>query len=665
MSARQSPERQLADCARDSSKSQCKAVAEIEDKLLPIRLDIDEEPYKVRDTFIWNVADETITPEMFARTICEDFGLPLKTFEEKISARIREAIAEAQDAVFRVVRPSTPEFDADWWGKWRTGLASRSILAEDEDDESDADSDGPLPAEDLLSRLGDMANSQDVRIKIQLDIISGNMNLTDTFEWDLLSPVTPEDFAEAYAADLGLNGEFKTAIIHDLREQILNYVRSLLIAQYRFDGRPIWDPELAAEILPPVIDPIRRDDASIFAATPVLNMVTEADIAMSLAEQRLPARNKKARGTRGRRGALNLPDREPIKTIRTRISDGVDEQGMPLVPAAAPKEPPPVFRKEAPPISRRAAAAAARANISSMANETNEDIFEDDVPTRPHRRTRVDTATPAPATAVLPPPAPAVDPSPAPPPQTISETRGTPNGVKQEEGYDEPPAPPMPREWTCRNCGRPESELEDGVKYDGSLGAQTLCGHCFHYQQQATQEQIPPSATATAMDEDDEVSKPVRRPMLRIDSPVPFQDVASPDSSDSSGDEAAPASASVKVPDSALSQTVSLPSPSAAAASLQRVVSSGSQQGVAPPRPQAARSVSGQHVSGGQTNSGLLPTNSPSCFQFEPPPWLPAILANFRAARPHENIEAVYRGKLGAGGSASDHGGWRIKCLDW
>jgi hypothetical protein len=35
------------------------------------------------------------------------------------------------------------------------------------------------------------------------------MHLTDCFEWDIQSEVTPEQFAEVYAADLGLNGEFK------------------------------------------------------------------------------------------------------------------------------------------------------------------------------------------------------------------------------------------------------------------------------------------------------------------------------------------------------------------------------------------------------------------------------------------------------------------------
>ena len=57
--------------------------------------------------------------------------------------------------------------------------------------------------------VDEQAEFYDLRIRIQLDIISGTMNLQDSFEWDLRSGTSPEEFAEVYAADLGLNGEFK------------------------------------------------------------------------------------------------------------------------------------------------------------------------------------------------------------------------------------------------------------------------------------------------------------------------------------------------------------------------------------------------------------------------------------------------------------------------
>ena len=44
----------------------------------------------------------------------------------------------------------------------------------------------------------------------QLDIIVGSVKLEDQFEWDIDSPdPAPEHFAEVYAKELGLSGEFK------------------------------------------------------------------------------------------------------------------------------------------------------------------------------------------------------------------------------------------------------------------------------------------------------------------------------------------------------------------------------------------------------------------------------------------------------------------------
>ena len=42
----------------------------------------------------------------------------------------------------------------------------------------------------------------------QVDIIVATQNLSDTFEWDLNSSITPEEFAHSYVAELGLSGEF-------------------------------------------------------------------------------------------------------------------------------------------------------------------------------------------------------------------------------------------------------------------------------------------------------------------------------------------------------------------------------------------------------------------------------------------------------------------------
>ncbi|KAI8867276.1 SNF5-domain-containing protein, partial [Ramicandelaber brevisporus] len=49
-------------------------------RLVPIRIDIElPDGSKLRDTFTWNLTDRHITPELFARRLCEDlaFDIPL------------------------------------------------------------------------------------------------------------------------------------------------------------------------------------------------------------------------------------------------------------------------------------------------------------------------------------------------------------------------------------------------------------------------------------------------------------------------------------------------------------------------------------------------------------------------------------------------------------
>ncbi|KNE92918.1 hypothetical protein PSTG_13707 [Puccinia striiformis f. sp. tritici PST-78] len=72
----------------------------------------------------------------------------------------------------------------------------------------------------------------ELRIPINLDIISGNIHLTDRFEWEIRElNNSPEDFVEVHVNDLGLAGEFKTAITHSIQEHIATYVKSLTLVE--------------------------------------------------------------------------------------------------------------------------------------------------------------------------------------------------------------------------------------------------------------------------------------------------------------------------------------------------------------------------------------------------------------------------------------------------
>ena len=106
----------------------------------------------------------------------------------------------------------------------------------------------------------------------------------------------------------------RTAIAHDIREQVLVYLKSLLLVGYAFDGSLVADADLRSDFLPPLTEVVRKDEATITAFTPFLNAVTDNDLERLEREQ--DKERKKKRGTRGRR-ALALPDREPLKTNRT------------------------------------------------------------------------------------------------------------------------------------------------------------------------------------------------------------------------------------------------------------------------------------------------------------------------------------------------------------
>ena len=61
----------------------------------------------------------------------------------------------------------------------------------------------------------------DKRVIIKLNIQVGNTNLIDQFEWDMAdSNNSPEYFAKVLCAELGLAGEFHTAIAYQIRGQL-------------------------------------------------------------------------------------------------------------------------------------------------------------------------------------------------------------------------------------------------------------------------------------------------------------------------------------------------------------------------------------------------------------------------------------------------------------
>ncbi|KAF1806491.1 hypothetical protein FB192DRAFT_1273032 [Mucor lusitanicus] len=283
--------------------------------LVPIRIELEHEGYKLRDTFTWNLNESLVTPEQFAEVMCEDLKLPTAAFSDQIARSIREQIDDYN----------------------------------------------------LNASMHHDKQGVELRTLIKLDITVGNWELVDQFEWDIGYPRnSPEEFAHKLATDLGLSGEFKTAIAHSIREQIHVHIKSLLLVGYEFNSNSIIDDEIRNSFLP-YLRNIIRENSSVERFTP--SMIELSDAAVARAEKdRMREARRKRRGTRARRGII-LPDREPQKTHRTGFavppeSELTDEQFL-------------QNQLNDPQSNKRSAALKARMNIAAEAANVGDDLIEE------------------------------------------------------------------------------------------------------------------------------------------------------------------------------------------------------------------------------------------------------------------------------------------------
>ncbi|CAG8627324.1 11846_t:CDS:10 [Dentiscutata erythropus] len=265
---------------------QLKDIAQKEDILVPIRLEIDgADGYKLRDTFTWNMNETFITPEHFAEVLCDDLHFPPSQFAPIIVKQIRDQLQGYIIHPLSSTEPPQPTLTAE-----------------------------------VFSTLKN-STEDSIEIKEEIDEFSiFNMDV-DQFEWDInCQKNDPEIFAEILTTELGLGG-------------------------HPFDGSSIQDDDLRQNFLSPVTNIIRREDA-VEQHTPLLVELTEAEIDKIEKDRERDARRKR-RQTRGRRGVI-LPDREPPKTHRTLlhnttlVQDPADENVFLTVPSSGM---PPVLRK--------------------------------------------------------------------------------------------------------------------------------------------------------------------------------------------------------------------------------------------------------------------------------------------------------------------------------
>lgn len=281
---------------------------------------------------------------------------------------------------------------------------------------------------------------EELRILVKLDITLGSMNLVDQIEWDISDPRnSPEEFAQQLAVDLGLPGEFTTAIAHSIREQTDSHTKSLSLIDH-VPGQPIVHEELKSAFLPALSDytpQAIRSAGMVHKYTPRLERLSQDDLERGEHSRDRTMRVKR-RQTKGRQ-RVAIPDREALKTHRS------------ILPRPGGVPPTPVYNKDGDLISTQPETAEPYTIVFRPDHEyRTEPKYK---PPRDPNDALYDTVE--------------VKPVKKPPP--VERAYPKPEEVGQHECY-------IDGKFHCANCGGPEGIVPGRRK--GPSGEKTLCSQC-------------------------------------------------------------------------------------------------------------------------------------------------------------------------------------------
>ena len=215
------------------SEQQVEQAALLPEILVPIKLDMDiDSSRRLKDTFLWNVNETLITPDHFAMTMCMDLDLPLNPFSAQIAAAIRNQVEE-YTSVAVVPLPEGAEFRTIV----RLEICLRKWLFVDRF-EWDISSISPLaPAQTQPTQhaapqqLSEQQSQSQAGSSVQTPAPpqqGGEKAVITTTSAPPHPMLTPEAFARATCADLGLTGEFIPTITSAIYEASLLHKKTLL-----------------------------------------------------------------------------------------------------------------------------------------------------------------------------------------------------------------------------------------------------------------------------------------------------------------------------------------------------------------------------------------------------------------------------------------------------
>ncbi|EEB09039.2 RSC complex subunit Sfh1 [Schizosaccharomyces japonicus yFS275] len=196
---------------------QLSRAAEIEDIYIPIRLNLEHEGFKIKDFFLWNMNEQTLSPDTFALILCTDLDLPVNTFVPQISSIIRTQIEEY------------------------------------------------APVAEVT-----MPKEHEMLVVFNIQVQLANQTFNDKVEWNLTSQSTPEEFSLQTCMDLGLPGEFSPAIATAIHENLLKLKKDAcegILPEFENDSLlgnvagPRYTPDTLSALWQPTLEVVQPADA--------------------------------------------------------------------------------------------------------------------------------------------------------------------------------------------------------------------------------------------------------------------------------------------------------------------------------------------------------------------------------------------------------------------
>jgi chromatin structure-remodeling complex subunit SFH1 len=258
-------------------------------------------PYKLRDTFLWNLHETLMTTDSFAQILVQDLDLPNRAqMIAEISKQIRTQLEEyagvalhplfhSQGAAGGSRKPVAREDS----GTPLPGAASRADTplrvanvptTSSKLRDSTPAGDGQRAKPEVTATASPIPGDSDdfnpddtYRCIVNMSINLSSQLYTDKFEWSLLHPPgTAEAFAKQTCADLGLAGEWVPAMTHAIYEAVLRLKKEACEAGGLVGGLDIpndaaisasgetggwrYEPEHLADEWEPKIETLSKED---------------------------------------------------------------------------------------------------------------------------------------------------------------------------------------------------------------------------------------------------------------------------------------------------------------------------------------------------------------------------------------------------------------------